>query len=294
MRHRLTAVLLVSALLFGCVGFRASETGQTPEPTVPEDTPIAESVPVITPLDVTVNAATPAAPPTIPPTPSPSPTPTPLPPLYGKTIGLDPGHQARPNHAKEPVAPDSSEEASKCTAGTCGIASNVYEYQVNLDVAKKLAALLEANGATVILTRTESDVNLSNRDRAALMNEHEVDLAICLHCNGTDNTNVRGAFMLVPAQDCTNSFSENVRAASAIIDSYCAATGIGVRKHSGITYRRDQTVFNWCNRPIVCIEMGHMSNETEDLLLTNAAFQDKMAFGISEGILTYFNSEATE
>ena len=285
--------MLIAALLFGCAGFGAPKIEATPQPTVPEGTPVADSVPVVTPQSVTLEQpkATPLTPP---PPPTPTPTPTPQPPLTGITIGLDPGHQARANNATEPIGPDRSEEKSKCSGGTRGIASNVYEYQVNLDVAKKLKALLEQAGATVVMTRTENDVNLSNRERAEFMNEHEVDLAVRLHCNGTDDTTVRGAFMLVPAKDCTETFSENVRAATAIIESYCAVTGIGMRKHGGITYRTDQTGFNWCKRPIVCIEMGHMSNETEDLLLTNAAFQDKMALGIFEGILTYFSSEATE
>lgn len=291
MKHRWTAVLLITALLLGCAGLNAPEIEQTAEPT---SEPVVDSVPVETPISMTVAAATPTAPPTLPPPPTPTPSPTPQPPLYGLTIGLDPGHQARPNYAKEPVGPDAEEEVSKCTAGTRGIASNVYEYQVNLDVARKLKALLEENGATVVLTREDSDVNLSGSERAAIMNEHEVDLALVLHCNGTDDTSVRGAFMMVPEYDCTDSFSENVRAANAILAAYCAATGLDIHKRPGITYRHDQSCFNWCKRPIICIEMGYMSNETEDLLLTNAAFQDKMAFGIFEGILTHFNSGATE
>ena len=169
-----------------------------------------------------------------------------------------------------------------------------FEYQVNLNVAEKLAALLEADGAEVFFTRTVNDVNLSNRARAELLNEHEVDLAITIHCNGADDSSIRGAFMLVPTRNRTDSFSENVRAAQSVIDAYCAATGLGLRKNNAISYRDDLTVFNWCKRPIICIEMGHLSNETEDLLLTNDAFQDKMAFGIYMGIIRYFHPEHTD
>jgi hypothetical protein len=85
-----------------------------------------------------------------------------------------------------------------------------------------------------------------------------------------------------------------VRAAQSILSAYCATTGIGLYRRGGIAYRDDQTAFNWCARPIVCIEMGHLSNESEDLLLTNAAFQDKMALGIYKGILGYFHPEESE
>ena len=226
--------------------------------------------------------------------PTPTPTPTPQPPLYGITIGIDPGHQTRPDYATEPIGPDTEEQTEKCTAGTRGIASNVYEYEVNLSVAKKLVPLLEAKGATVVLTRTENDVNLSERERAGIINAYAVDLAILLHCNGTDDTSVRGAFVLVPSRERTATFSENVRAAKEIVSAYCERTGIAQRSHNGVAYRDDLTCFNWCERPVVCLEMGHLSNETEDLLLTNDAFQDKMAVGILEGILAYFNSAAAE
>ena len=221
-------------------------------------------------------------------------TPEPLPPLAGRVIGIDPGHQKKADHDPEPIAPDSDKTKSKCSSGTRGVVSNIYEYEVNLIVAQKLKPLLETQGAKVVMTRTENDVNISNRQRAEFMNEHEVDLAIRLHCNGTDDPTVRGAFMLVPNKECTSFFSENVQAASTIIEHYCAVTGLSMRKNKGISYSSEQTGFNWCNRPIICIEMGHLSNETEDLLLTNDAFQDKMAVGIFEGILAYFHPEASE
>lgn len=286
---RLFAVLLAGILLLACTGPSVPEP--TEEPVVPEETPIAEAVVIVTPVSETVDTNPPDTPP---PPPTPTPSPTPAPPLYGVSIAIDPGHQMRPNYATEPIAPDTDEEKEKCSAGTRGIVSDVYEYEVNLNVAKKLATLLQAQGASVVLTRTENDVNLSERERAGIINAYAVDLAILLHCNGTDDTSVRGAFVLVPSRERTATFSENVRAAKEIVSAYCERTGIAQRSHNGVAYRDDLTCFNWCERPVVCLEMGHLSNETEDLLLTNDAFQDKMADGILEGILAYFNSEASE
>ena len=100
--------------------------------------------------------------------------------------------------------------------------------------------------------------------------------------------------MLLPTRDRTDYYNENVRAATALLEQYCAATGLSTRKQNGITYSDSQTGFNWCTRPIICLEMGHLSNETEDLLLTSEAFQDKMALGILRGIIAYFNPDALE
>lgn len=218
------------------------------------------------------------------------PTPSPQPDiLNGFVIGIDAGHQAKGNPEQEPIAPESNQTKSKASSGTRGVQSRVYEYEVNLAVALLLRDRLEASGATVVMVRTDNDVNISNAERAIMFNEAMVDLGMRIHCNGSDNPNTRGAFMLVPHPSCTDWYEENLRAASCIINSYCALTGFEMRGASGgITERSDQTGFNWCSRPIVNIEMGHLTNAEEDLLLTSTDFQNLMAAGIYDGIVDYF------
>ena len=211
--------------------------------------------------------------------------------LEGITIGIDPGHQSHANHDTEPQSPGSSVMKAKCSSGTEGLTTWTPEYEVNLKVSLKLASLLEKQGATVIMTRTENDVDVSNIERASIMNDNNVCLAVRIHCNGGYNTAVKGAFMLVPEKGCTDYYDENVRAARAIIDEYCLETGIQKIKDNGLTYRDDQTGFNWCTRPIVCIEMGHLSNAQEELLLIDDAFQDKMARGLYKGLVKFFTEK---
>ena len=217
------------------------------------------------------------------------PTDTPAPrdvsgqPLKGIVIGVDPGHQAHANRDPEPVSPGSDETKHKVSSGTKGIETGIAEYKVNLAVGLLLQKLLEKAGATVIMTRTTDDVDISNVERAQLFNEKRTDYAIRLHCNGSDDHDKRGAFMLVPKENPFKADCE--RAAQLVIDEYCAATGI---KNRGLTYRGDQTGFNWCERMVINIEMGHMTNADEDKLLTNADFQVKMAQGIFNGILKFY------
>ena len=138
------------------------------------------------------------------------------------------------------------------------------------------------------MTRTKNDVDLSNIDRAKVFNRAKVDLGVRLHCNGSDDESIHGAFMLVPKSKEYPYYEESVRAAKKILAAYGEETGISVKK--GITYRDDQTGFNWCERPAVNIEMGHMTNKEEDYKLTDKAFQKKMAVGIKNGILAYFGT----
>lgn len=219
-------------------------------------------------------------------------TPSPEPkPLDGIIIGIDPGHQLIYDPAPEPVAPNSYETKQKVAGGCKGVRSGVYEYEVVLNVGLFLRDLLEEQGATVVMTHEVLDVNISNIERAEMFNEANVDLGIRLHCNKSDKPSTRGAFMLVPTENRTDSYDFNVRAAQLILDSYLTETGLSMRYKDGLTYRGDQTGFNWSTRPVITIEMGHLSNPEEDTLLSDSEFQKKMALGLCNGIIRVFSDQ---
>ena len=149
--------------------------------------------------------------------------------------------------------------------------------------------MLRDAGAEVVMVRTTADVNISNAERAMLFNQYKVDLGVRLHCNGSDDTSVYGAYMLVPGQKDYPYYAQSVRAAECIINAYCAQTGFAMAK-KGVSGRTDQTGFNWCERPVCNIEMGYMTNQHDDELLTDANMQKRMAQGIFNGIMDYFGA----
>ncbi len=193
-------------------------------------------------------------------------------PLSGLVIGLDPGHQAKGNSGKEPVAPGSSEKKAKVTSGTQGKWSKVPEHEVNLKVALLVRDLLEEQGATVVMTRQTADVDISNVGRAQFFNDQKTDFALRLHCNGSENSSDHGAFVIVPTEGEHKKQCD--AAAKKLIDAYCAETGA---KNMGLRAMGNQTGFNWCNRMVINIEMGYMTNKEEDALLTDSDYQVKMA-----------------
>ena len=117
--------------------------------------------------------------------------------LSGMLIGLDPGHQAHANRDKEPLSPGSKELKNKVSSGTQGVKTRINEYETNLTIALKLRDRLEAEGARVVMTRTTHDVNISNVERAQMMNAAGVDIWLRIHCNGSDNHDVHGMSMYV-------------------------------------------------------------------------------------------------
>lgn len=203
-------------------------------------------------------------------------------PLAGVVIGVDAGHQKTGDSRPEPVAPGSSEKKPRVAVGTRGAATGVPEYELTLAVALRLEALLLEAGAEVVMARRENDVNISNAERAVMMNEAGADLVVRIHADGSESESARGASMLVPAGGAVKQES---RAASEVIyDAYIAATGANRR---GIVERGDLTGFNWSQVPCALIEMGFMSNPDEDRLMNTDEYRDKMAKGLFDGIINW-------
>ena len=50
------------------------------------------------------------------------------------------------------------------------------------------------------------------------------------------------------------------------------------------------TGINWAKMPCVIVEMGFMSNPSEDVKMAKSSFQKKIAKGLANGIDAYFIS----
>ena len=213
--------------------------------------------------------------------------PRPVPPenelrLSGIVIGLDPGHQAHGNREKEAIAPGSSEQKAKVSSGTSGVKTRVDEYVVVLDIGLQLREALEAMGATVHMTRETHDVDISNQERARMMNEKGCDLVLRLHCNGSDNKNANGISLYVSK---SNSIAaESRRAAEALLPAMVAATGA---KDNGVHQNDTYTGLNWSEVPSILVEMGYMSNPEEDVKLNTPEYQALLIQGMVKGICDY-------
>ena len=59
-------------------------------------------------------------------------------------------------------------------------------------------------------------------------------------------------------------------------------------KVNGVFERGDLTGFNWSQVPVVLVEMGFLSNYTEDQMMSNPEYQTKLMQVISDGLDEYF------
>ncbi|MBR6767006.1 MAG: Ig-like domain-containing protein [Clostridia bacterium] len=203
--------------------------------------------------------------------------------MAGLTIGINPGHQTKTITKKYPIAPGSKEKGYGCKVGAVGKWTRIPEYKIVLDVGLKLADMLTAEGATVVLTRTTNNVSLTNIQRAKMLNEANVDVAIQLHCNSSTKSSKNG---LSAFYRTTGSWvAESKALAKALCKDMSAATGL---KNKGIEAYNGYMSLNYSTTPAVLLEMGYLSNKTEDKLLSTDEFREKLAIGIYEGLCRYF------
>lgn len=203
-------------------------------------------------------------------------------PLTGVKVGIDPGHQAKGNNQKETVAPNSKATKPKVSSGTAGVSTRIPEYKTVLEISMKLRDALEEQGAEVYMTRETHDVNISNQERAKLMNGYGVDVVLRIHCDGAENRSKRGIAVYCSKSNAIA--AESYRACEAILPAVCAVTGA---KNNGIISNDNYTGQNWSTVPCLMVECGFASNPEEDVLLNSEDYQWKLAEGLTQGIIDY-------
>lgn len=208
-------------------------------------------------------------------------------------IALDPGHQS-PDvdmSAQEPNAPGSSVMKAKASGGTSGRYSGIPEYQLNLDIALAVRDRLTAEGYDVLMTREDNNTGISNAERASLANDAGADISVRIHANGSEDASVNGALVLIGSAEnpyVGALYDDSFRLGTCILDAYCAETGM---QNLGIQLNDTMTGINWSRIPVVILEMGFMTNQTDDMNMADPDYRTRMTEGIVRGINTYYGFE---
>ena len=203
-------------------------------------------------------------------------------------VVVDPGHDLRANPDEEPIGPGSSTLKIKDGGGTRGVVSGLTEAELNLRVGLRLRTMLRLAGVRVVMTRTKTaGTSMGNVARATIANRARAKLFLRIHADGLADRSARGTHTLHPAlrRGWTDDvYASSKRAAGIVQRELVQALGFPDR---GLNERSDFTGFNWSNVPVILVEMGFMTNSTDDRLLATQAYQRRAALGLCRGTLRF-------
>jgi len=161
-------------------------------------------------------------------------------------------------------------------------AAGVREADINLDESQRLVEALRSHGIETVLTRTtDMDVALSERARRGAGS----DLLVSVHNNASANRGRRGSEVYAQIDDPTSQ-----AVARRILDAMVARAGTSRR---GVFTRPGEngdyySVLRNSPVPAVIVEGAFVSNPDEARLLAQAAFRQRLADGIADGIVAHF------
>lgn len=196
-------------------------------------------------------------------------------PVSSKVIVIDAGHGV----------PD---EGAQSSSGTT-------EAETNLKIALKLQNLLEQSGSTVILTRSDEngiydldkntlrEKKISDiRNRVKIGNNSSADIFVSIHLNKIPQSQYYGW------QCFYNSKNEkSIDLAKKIQSNLNDAIQ---KENNRIAMKLEKVyIMKHVEIPISIVECGFLSNPEEEKQLLSDEYQDKLAWGIFNGINDYFN-----
>jgi N-acetylmuramoyl-L-alanine amidase len=223
-------------------------------------------------------------------------------PLAGTVVVIDPGHNG--GDAAAPAVlhrlVNAVTEWKPCeTAGTETV-SGYTEATFNFDVATRLAALLRAKGARVVLTRTSNDgAGPCFSERAAIANRLAADVALSIHADGGP-VDGHGFHVIAPADVGVNHaiVEPSRRLALLVRAAYADGTGEAYATYlghgEGLMVRSDLGGLNLSRVPKVLVECANMRNPADARRLEDAAFRQRAAAALAVGLERFLAAQRTQ
>jgi N-acetylmuramoyl-L-alanine amidase len=206
-------------------------------------------------------------------------------PLAGRTIAIDPGHNggnfSHPREINRLVNAGGFRKACD-TTGT-STSAGYTEAAYNLDVARRLAGVLRAKGARVVLTRrTNTGWGPCIDQRARIGNRAHADVAVSIHADGGPPAG-RGFHVIYrPGRERSYTFALYVRDAFATVMPTSTYAG-----RDGLAGRTDLGGLNLSTVPKVLVETGNMRNASDARLLSTPRFRQREAVALARGIQNF-------
>ena len=195
-------------------------------------------------------------------------------PVSGKVVVVDAGHGI----------PDEGAEVGDGTT----------EAQTNLKIALKLQNLLEQSGCIVILTRSDENgiydldsktlkqKKISDiRNRVKIGNESSADIFVSIHLNKIPEQQYYG---------WQTFYNKNSKQGQKLAKKIQANLNETIQKENKRVAAKIENIYiiNNVDIPTTIVECGFLSNPEEKELLLTDSYQNRLAWGIYNGIIDFF------
>lgn len=195
-------------------------------------------------------------------------------PVSGKTIVIDAGHGV----------PDEGAQSSNGTT----------EAETNLKIALKLQNLLEQSGSSVVLTRSDEnaiyDIDTKTlrqkkisdiKNRVKIGNESQADIFVSIHLNKIPQSQYDG---------WQTFYKEGSEEGKKLAESIQTNLNEAIQRENNRVAKTIDNVYiiKHVEIPTTIVECGFLSNSEEEKMLLEDGYQNKLAWGIYNGIIDFF------
>lgn len=161
--------------------------------------------------------------------------------------------------------------------------NNTYEKDIALQIAKKVASKLSKhNDIQIMITRTD-DTFISLIDRMNLANSQNVDVSVSIHLNAEAGGNSASGVETYYRRNANDGSKELAEMVQSSIISYVDTRDRGIREEN-------YDMVKGVTMPAVLVETGFLTTPDEERKLKSDKYQEQMAEGIAQGILSYLDS----
>lgn len=168
-------------------------------------------------------------------------------------------------------------------------AGGTFEKELNLKISLKLLKLLEQTGAKVIMTRTDDEplAETKREDmhiRKSIRDTSDADIFVSIHMNKFSQQKYSGAQVFYADDELSRALGESIQLSLKQLLN---------PENNRAAKKAEDSIFilKQAKVPSVIVECGFLSNPTEENLLNQPDYQDKVAWAVYSGIINFFESK---
>ncbi len=161
--------------------------------------------------------------------------------------------------------------------------SKIKEKELNLEIAKKVAKELSKESDINIIMSRQDDVYMSADERKSLAETQDAEVFVSIHMAAENSGKAEGVETIY-APNSQNGSADFASLMQTSIAAFVKAESRGINAY-------DMSILRDNSMPSIYVQCGFLSNSKEEKNLKDKDYQNELAKGIAQGILTYIDAK---